>query len=97
MNTSKAIVHVRKAVPVFGNQHSGWGCPVTEAHQANCALPIREELFDIEIHLDGSGYLLCYSTSDHALYGDSWHLTELEAKQTALEELGVQFNEWQHA
>jgi hypothetical protein len=97
MNTSNAIAHVRKVVPVFGSQHSGWGCPITEAHRVNCASPIREELFDIEVRYDGKGYLLCYSTYENALYGDSWHPTELEAKHAALEEFGVQFNEWQHA
>lgn len=67
------------------------------AHRANCPFPIREEMFDIELHFDGSGYLLSYSTSENSLYGDSWHPSELEAKQTALDEFGVQFNEWQHA
>lgn len=57
----------------------------------------HEEIFDIEIDFDGVGYLLCYSTADNSFYGDSWHPTELEAKQSALEDMGVGFNEWKYA
>lgn len=54
-------------------------------------------LLNFEIQFDGSGYLLCYSSEGALLYGDSWHVSENEARQAALEEFGVQPNEWRHA
>jgi hypothetical protein len=76
-----------------GNTKGGWGMagdrlPTTLTH---------EEIFDIEIYFDGVGYLLCYSTADNSFYGDSLHPTELEAKESAFEDMRVGFNEWKYA
>lgn len=93
MNTyKKAINHVKKVVSIVGDQKTGWFFPT--GTNRDDAFSLREELFDIEIYFDGSGYLLCYSTDDKALYGDSWHLTEIGAKQAAFEEFGVKISEW---
>ncbi|MEI8571174.1 hypothetical protein J0667_04345 [Methylomonas sp. WH-1] len=92
MSISKIICRVQKLVFVAGDQKTGWW-PVANTTSDNTS-STRRELFDIDIYFDGSGYLLCYSTTNQGLYGDSWHLTEFDAKQTALEEFGVQINEW---
>ena len=92
---SRKVWCTRKVVRVLGggNTKGGWGMASDQ-----CAPSLtHEETFDIEIHFDGVGYLLCYATTDISFYGDSWHTTELEAKQSALEDMGVEFNEWKHA
>jgi hypothetical protein len=57
----------------------------------------REVPFDIEIEaaVDG-GYLLIYEPVDGSLYGnDTFHETQEDAEQVALEQFGVQAHEWQ--
>jgi hypothetical protein len=83
-----------KVVAVRGNQDSGWspsGAPVASQAAAG-AVPL-----DVEIQYDGSGYLLCYSSEDGFLYGDTWHGTQTEAEHVAQEDFGVQAHEWQRA
>jgi hypothetical protein len=92
MNTVEPIARTKKALLVTGDQQSGW-LPATGEETA----PAREVLLNIEVQFDGSGYLLCYSSNDGLLFGDTWHLSESEAKQVALEEFGVQPSEWQLA
>ncbi|MBU1364607.1 MAG: hypothetical protein KKE51_12395 [Gammaproteobacteria bacterium] len=92
MSTAEPIASAQKKVLVAGNQQSGWW-PVTGEQTE----PVRVMLLNFEIQFDGSGYLLCYSSEGALLYGDSWHVSENEARQAALEEFGVQPNEWRHA
>lgn len=92
MSTVEPIVRAQKALLVTGDQQSGW-CPAT----GEKTVPAREVLLNIEVEFDGSGYLLCYSSEDGLLFGDTWHFSESEAKQVALEEFGIQPNEWHYA
>jgi hypothetical protein len=57
----------------------------------------REVPFDIEIEEEADGsYLLIYQPADGSLYGgDTWHATQDEAEEFALEQFGVQAHEWQ--
>ena len=92
MNTVQPIASTRKEVFIIGDQQSGW-LPVAGEKTAYA----RAIILNIEIQFDGYGYLLYYSTDDGLLYGDTWHLTENEAKQAGLEEFGVHLNEWHPA
>lgn len=57
----------------------------------------REVPFDIDIEDQGDGsYLLIYQPTDGSLFGnDTWHTSQEEAEEFALEQFGVQSHEWQ--
>lgn len=83
-----------KEVVVGGTQHSGWssagvGRPLFE--------PIRAVRMSLEIDDDAGGYPLCFWSKDAGLFGDTWHETLDQAKQAALDDFGVQDNEWMPA
>ncbi len=92
MSDIESIAKARKNVLVSGDQQSGW-FPVTGEQTE----PVQTVLLNIEVQFDGSGYLLRYSSDDGLFYGDTWHPSENEARQAALEEFGVQPNEWRRA
>jgi hypothetical protein len=79
-------------VRVGGAQHSGW-LPVGAAEPL--PTPVRDVTFDIEIDFDGSGYLLCYRSTDGSLYADTWHETLADAEEAACELFGVRAEQWQ--
>lgn len=81
-------------VRVGGTQHIGW---LPEGAAKPLPTPIREELFDLEIQFDGSGYLLCYASQSGDLYGDTWHETLSEAEDAATETFGVRADQWHDA
>ena len=81
-----------KVVHIGGEQHSGW----LPAHASTPNdMPLQEVQLSFELQFDGSGYLLCYSTKDGSVYGDTWHMSQAEAEQVAKEEFGVNPWEWQ--
>jgi hypothetical protein len=93
--STRVVVRVSgKVVAVRGNQGSGWSASgaAVASQAAGGAVPL-----DVEIQYDGSGYLLCYSSADGFLYGDTWHVSQAEAEQVAQEDFGVQAHEWQRA
>jgi hypothetical protein len=56
----------------------------------------RDVPFDIEIEEANGGYLLIYQPVDGSLYGgDTWHATQEQAEEFALDQFGVQAHEWQ--
>ena len=56
----------------------------------------RDVPFDIEIEETDGGYLLIYQPADGSLYGgDTWHETQEDAEEFALDQFGVQAHEWQ--
>jgi hypothetical protein len=77
-----------------GEQHTGW-LPAGAA--IPLPTPIRDLIFDFEIQYDGSGYLLCYSSQDESVFGDTWHETLPEARAAALEQFGVLPEHWRAA
>ena len=79
-------------VRLGGEEHSGW---LPESATAPLPTQVREVLFNLEILFDGSGYLLCYSSQDGELCGDTWHETLREAEQAATNEFGVRAEQWQ--
>src|SRR5690242_14316748 len=81
-----------KVIVVGGDQHSGW---LPAGAVIPLSKPLREVRFTFELHFDGSGFLLCYHSEDHSLYGDTWHESQLEAKRAAFEGFGVQLDEWE--
>lgn len=81
-----------KIVVVGGDQHKGW-LPAGAAIPPTT--PLREITFTFELQSDGSGFVLCYSSIDGSLYGDTWHESQAEARQAALEDFGVQLDEWE--
>lgn len=80
-----------KILHVGGDQHSGW-LPAQAAQPV--PTPLREVVFNFEIQFDGSGYLLCYSSVDGSLFGDTWHPTQSETEQVALDDFGIHSHEW---
>jgi hypothetical protein len=95
MAESTLIASVRsKLVLVSGTQQTGW-LPAQAGQPADT--PLREMRFSFELQFDGYGYLLCYSSSDGSLYADTWHASQSEAEQVALEAFGVESHEWQRA
>ena len=90
------VVEMIKARPVRigGEQHTGW-------LPANAAIPlptpIREILLNIEIQNDGAGFLLCYSSTDGTVYGDTWHESLADAESAAFDNFGIARAEWTSA
>lgn len=80
------------SVRIGGEQHSGW-LPAGAAKPV--PTPVRDVLLDLEIQYDGYGYLLCYMSQDHSVYGDSWHATLAEAEQAAAWHFGIGLERWQ--
>ncbi len=85
------VIHGRP-VRIGGQQHTGW-LPVGAA--SPLPTPIRDLLFNFEIQFDGSGYLLCYVSTDNTVYGDTWHESLEEAEASALENFGITSMEWE--
>jgi hypothetical protein len=52
---------------------------------------------DLEIEFDGDGYLLCYSSCDGAMCGDTWHRTLGEAEEAAMDYFGATREPWRDA
>jgi hypothetical protein len=77
-----------------GEPHSGWLPP---GAAIPLPTPIREVLLDIEIQYDASGYLLCYSSPDGSVVGDTWHPLLADAEETATQDFGVQLSQWKNA
>jgi len=92
--TTVVAVVPSKVLAVGGEQHSGW-LPADAAVPLDT--PTRRVEFKFEVQFDGRGYLLCYSSSDGSLYGDTWHESQADAERVAHEEFGVQAHEWQRA
>ena len=92
MKDRMRICRTQKAVCIggLGNEHGGWWLAGSIAPNYG----VHIEIFDIEIYFDGTGYLLCYATEGNLFYGDSWHTTELDAKISAREDLGVNPGDW---
>jgi len=59
--------------------------------------PVRDVLLNVEIQFDGSGYLLCYSSTDGTVFGDTWHETLSDAERAATEYFGIDGSEWERA
>ena len=83
---------VEHKVTVGGYQHSGW-LPLGASRPL--PTPVREVLMNIEIQFDGSGYLLCYASTDGELWNDTWHHTLEEAQDAAADMFGVEHDQWQ--
>jgi hypothetical protein len=75
-----------------GHQHTGW-------LPAGAAIPLPTSVvdvsLDIEIQSDGDGYLLCYSSKDGTVHGDTWHRSVVEAVNAATMDFGVPPTHWQ--
>jgi hypothetical protein len=80
-------------VRVGGEQHSGW-LPARARAATPLPTPIRDVLLDIEIQYDGSGFLMCYTSQDGTVSGDTWHQSLQEAKNAASESFGVRSSDW---
>jgi hypothetical protein len=78
-------------VTIGGERHTGW-------LPANASIPqpkpAQEVLLDISIEHDGFGYLLCYTSSDGGISGDTWHETLHDAESAASDYFGLKSNEW---
>ena len=92
MHTVKKVTGL--PVRFGGEEHSGW-LPAGAA--VPLRTPVRDVLLDIEIQSDGSGCLLCHSSQDGTIQGDTWHATVADAEQAANEDFGVQPSQWQFA
>ena len=74
-----------------GEKHSGWLPPNAAVPKPT---PIQDVLLDVEIQFDGHGFLLCYSTQDGVISGDTWHESLSDAEQAAKEQFGIQASQW---
>ena len=75
-----------------GEQHTGW-LPAGAA--IPLPTPVVDVLLDLEIQSDGDGYLLCYSSQDGTVHGDTWHQSVVEAENAAANDFGVQRSQWE--
>lgn len=92
--TKVVAVVPSKVLVVGGRQHSGW-LPADAVVPLDT--PTRRVELTIEVQFDGFGYLLCYSSSDGSLQGDTWHESQADAERVAHEAIGVQAHEWERA
>lgn len=75
-----------------GEQHTGW-LPAGAA--VPLSTPVIDVLLDLEIQSDGDGYLLCFSSQDGTVHGDTWHQSVIEAENAAANDFGVQPSQWE--
>ena len=75
-----------------GEQHTGW-LPAGAA--VPLPTPAIDVFLDIEIQSDGDGYLLCYSSQDGTVRGDTWHQSVVEAENAAAKDFGVRPSQWE--
>jgi hypothetical protein len=78
-------------IQIGGEQHSGW-LPAGSA--VPLPTPTRNIELDVEIQFDGSGYLLCYASTDGTVYGDTWHESLADAEIAAKEYFGIDDCKW---
>ena len=79
-----------RAIAVIGDQCSGWRCVRGPASSDTRRVPFRFELQD-DVH----GCLLCCTSTDGQLYGDTWHADLDEALEAANREFGIDTGEWE--
>jgi len=79
-------------VSTGGEQHTGWLPANASKPQPT---PVQEVSLNITIEHDGSGYLLCYTSSDGSIFGDFWHENLEDAESAASEYFGVKSNDWE--
>jgi hypothetical protein len=79
-------------VKIGGVSHSGWLPP---GASIPLPTPVHEVALDLEIQFDGSGYLLCYSTADGSVRGDTWHQLLEDAVTEAEKAFGIPACVWQ--
>ena len=89
MKVIKAIKSYK--VTIGGKQHTGW-LPANASKPQ--PIPVQEVFLNISIEHDGFGYLLCYTSTDGGIFGDTWYETLNDAESAAFEYFGVKSNEW---
>ena len=91
MKVIKAIKSYK--VTIGGKQHTGW----LPANALNSQpTPVQDVILNISIERYGFGYLLCYTSSDGGIFGDTWHETLNDAESAASEYFGVKPTEWEN-
>ncbi len=80
-------------VTIGGKLHTGW-LPANASNPQ--PTPVQKILLNISIEHDGFGYLLCYTSSDGGISGDTWHETLNDAEFSASEYFGVRSTEWEN-
>ena len=75
-----------------GETHSGW---LPQGATIPRPTPTRDVMLDVTIESDGTGYLLCWASSDLAIAGDLWYQTLADAERAAAENFAVTANQWQ--
>lgn len=76
---------------IGGEEHTGWLPP---GAAKPLPTPVRDVLLDVEIRFDGSGYLLCYWSTDGTVFGDTWHESVSDAENAATDYFGIDGSEW---
>ena len=74
-----------------GEEHTGW---LPKGAAKPLPTPFRDVLLDIEIQKDQSGFLLCYSSRDGSISGDTWHESLVQAEQAATTYFDVRPSQW---
>jgi hypothetical protein len=80
------------SVTFGGEWPSGW---LPQGAAIPNPTPTRNVALNITIESDGAGYLLCWTSSDHAVAGDLWYQMLADAEQAATENFGVANDQWQ--
>jgi len=80
-----------RSVRMGGESHSGW---LPQNASQPLPTPERDVVLNLEILFDGMGYLLCVSSTDGSVKGDSWHESLIDAESAAMRSFGVSLAEW---
>ena len=76
---------------IGGEEHTGWLPP---GAAKPLPTPVRDVLLNVEIQFDGSGYFLCYLSTDGTVSGDTWHESLSGAERAAADYFGIDGSEW---
>ena len=86
------LKHVAGFVVRFGGeQHSGW-LPLSAA--VPLPTPIERVVLDVEIHSEGTGFVLCWNARVGDRCGDLWFETLSAAETAATDEFDIASHDW---
>ncbi len=75
-----------------GETHSGWLPP---GAAMPLPTPIERVVLDVEIHREGTGFVLSWNAREGDRCGDLWFETLSAAEAAATEEFGIARDDWQ--
>ncbi|TWT79570.1 hypothetical protein CA13_09740 [Planctomycetes bacterium CA13] len=89
MNIVRRLIGYK--MQIGGVAHSGW---LPDNAAVPLPTPIRNITLNLEIQHDDSGFLLCYTSTDGSVHGDTWHESLADAERMATRSFGISASEW---